>query len=111
MWDVVKIEVLLHMISSNKQRRRRGTRLLLEGKIVSLDGTTVIDVKIRDMSATGAILRIPPNVTLPESFSLLVVSDGKRYPAEKRWRKGERLVVQFVGEPRLTASRKGNTVI
>ena len=99
------------MISSNKQRRRRGSRLLLEGKIVSPDGTTVIDVKIRDMSATGAILRILPSVNLPENFSLLVVSDGKRYPAEKRWRKGERLVVQFVGEPRLTSSRKGNTAI
>jgi hypothetical protein len=99
------------MISSNKQRTRRGSRLLLEGKIVSRDGTSVIDVKIRDMSATGAILRIPPNVNLPESFSLLVVADGKRYPAEKRWRKGERLVVQFVGEPRLTSTRKGNTAI
>jgi hypothetical protein len=99
------------MISSNKQRTRRGSRLLLEGKIVSRDGTTVIDVKIRDMSATGAILRIPPNVNLPENFSLLVVSDEKCYPAEKRWRKGERLVVQFVGEPRLTSSRKGNTAI
>ena len=108
MWDVVKIEVLMHMISSNKQRRRRGSRILLEGKIVSLGGTIVIDVKIRDMSATGAILRMPLNVNLPENFSLLVVADGKFYPAEKRWRKGERLVIQFVGEPRLTASRKGN---
>ena len=98
MWDVVKIEVLMHMISSNKKRRRRGTRILLEGKIVSLGGTTVIDVKIRDMSASGAILRMPLNVNLPEKF----------YPAEKRWRKGERLVIQFSGEPRLTASGKGN---
>ena len=94
------------MIYSNKQRKRRGSRLLLEGKIVSRDGTTVIDVKIREISATGAILRMPPNVNLPEDFSLLVVSDGKRYPAEMRWRKGERLAVHFVGEPRLTLSRK-----
>ncbi len=95
------------MISSNKKHKRRGSRLLLEGKIVSRDGTTVIDVKIRDISANDAILRIPPNVNLPENFSLLVVSDGKRYPVEKRWRKGERLMVQFVGEPRLALSRKG----
>lgn len=107
MWDVVKIQVLRHMIYSNKQRKRRGSRLLLEGKIVSRDGTTVIDVKIRDISATDAILRIPPNVNLPENFSLLVVSDGKRYPVEKHWRKGERLMVQFGGAPRLTFSRKG----
>lgn len=111
MWDVVKIEVFKHMISSNKQRRRRGSRLLLDGKIVSHDGTTIIDVKIREMSATGAILRIPSNVNLPENFSLLVVSDGNLYPAKKRWRKGERLELQFVGEPRLTSSRKGITAI
>ena len=99
------------MIYSNKQRKRRGSRLLLEGKIVSRDGTTVIDVKIRDVSPTGAILRMPPYVYLPENFSILVVSDGKRYPVEKHWRKGERLMVQFVGEPHLTLSRKGYTAI
>lgn len=96
------------MISSNKQRRRRGSRILLEGKIVSLDGATVIDVKIRDMSAAGATLRVPLDLNVPEKFNLLVVSDGKRYPAEKRWRKGERLVVKFAREPRPTALRKGN---
>ena len=87
------------MISSNKHRRRRGSKVLLEGKIVSLDGTA-IDVKIRDLSSTGAILRIPLNVKLPESFNLLVVSDGTLHPAEKRWRKGERVVVKFVRQPR-----------
>ena len=111
MWDVVKIEVSSHMISSNKQSRHRGSRLLLDGKIVSLDGTIVIDVKIREMSATGAILRIPPNENVPENFHLQVVSGGKLYPAEKRWRKGERLVVKFVDERRLTSSHKGNTAI
>ena len=108
MWDVVKIEVLVHMISSNKQRARRGSRVLLEGRIVSLGGTTVTEVKIRDISATGAILRIPLNVTLPECFSLLVVADGKYYTAEKRWRKGERLVIKFMRKPGLTLSPKGN---
>jgi hypothetical protein len=111
MWDVVKIEVYTHMISSNKQRKCRGSRLLLDGRIVSLDETTFIDVKIRKISATGAILRIPPNVNVPEKFHLDVVSDGRRYPAEKRWRKGERLVVKFVGELRTASSHKGNRAI
>jgi hypothetical protein len=101
----------MHMISSNKQRKRRGSRVLLEGRIVSRDGTTAIDVKIRDISPTGALLRLPSNVNLPENFSLLVVSDGMLYPAKKRWRKGERLELQFVGEPRFTAPRKGNTAV
>jgi hypothetical protein len=50
-------------------------------------------------------------LNIPEKFSLLVVSDGKSYPAEKRWRKGERLVVKFVRAPRLPASRKGNMTV
>jgi hypothetical protein len=99
------------MISSNKPRTRRGSRVLLEGKIVSRDGTTVIDVKIRDIGAKGALLRMPSNVNLPENFSLLVVLDGMLYPAKKRWRKGERLELLFVGEPRFTAPRKGNTAV
>ena len=86
------------MISSNK-RIPRGARVLLDGKIVSADGSGV-DVKIRDISATGAILRVPLNVKLPESFNLLIVSDGTLRPAEKRWRKGERVVVKFVRKPR-----------
>ena len=98
------------MISSNKHRRRRGSKVLLEGKIVSRDGT-VIDVKIRDLSATGAILRLPPSVKLPESFSILVVSDGTLRPAEKRRRKGERLVIQFVGELHPPTRRKGKMAI
>jgi transcriptional regulator of acetoin/glycerol metabolism len=99
------------MISGNKPRTRRGSRVLQNGRIVSRDGTTVIDVKIREISATGAILRIPPNVNFPENFYLQVVADGMRYPAEKRWRKGERLVVKFVREPRSTGPRKGSTAI
>jgi len=98
--------MLVQMISGNKPRTRRGSRVLMEGRIVSRDGVTVIDVKIREISATGAILRIPPNVNFPENFYLQVVADGMRYPAEKRWRKGERLVVKFVRQPSFTSQRK-----
>jgi hypothetical protein len=93
LWDVVKIEVLMHMIYGNKPR---GSRVLLEGQIVSRDKRTVIDVKIRDIDEYGAILRMPSDTKLPESFSLLIVSDGTLYPARKRRRKGERLELQFV---------------
>ena len=98
LWDVVKIEVLMHMIYGNKPRMRRGSRVLLEGQIVSRDKRTVIDVKIRDIDEYGAILRMPSHIKLPEKFCLLIVSDGKLYPARKRRRKGERLELQFVGD-------------
>ena len=105
LWDVVKIEVLMHMIYGNKPRMRRGSRVLLEGQIVSRDKRTVIDVKIRDIDEYGAILRMPSDIKLPENFSLLVVSDGRVYPARKRRRKGERLELQFIGEMISRSSR------
>jgi hypothetical protein len=95
------------MISSNKKRRRRSSKVFLQGKIVSLDGTVFIDVKVRDLNSTGAILRIPPNAKIPESFGLLIISDGTFRPVEKRWRKGERVVVRFSGEPPLVSPSTG----
>ena len=85
-WDVVKIEVLMHMIYGNKPRMRRWSRVLLEGQIVSHDKRTVIDVKIRDIDECGAILRMLTDVKLPKNFSLVMVSDGRVYPARKRRR-------------------------
>jgi hypothetical protein len=108
LWDVVKIEVLMHMIYGNKPRMRRGSRVLLEGQIVSRDKRTVIDVKIRDIDEYGAILRMPSDINLPENFSLLIVSDGTIYPARKRRRKGERLELQFVSDFTVKESQKGN---
>jgi hypothetical protein len=108
LWDVVKIEVLMHMIYGNKPRMRRGSRVLLEGQIVSRDKRTVIDVKIRDIDEYGAILRMPSDIKLPENFSLLIVSDGTLYPARKRRRKGERLELQFVGDFTVKNPRRGN---
>ena len=98
LWDVVKIEVLMHMIYGNKPLMRRWSRVLLEGQIVSRDKRTVIDVKIRDIDEYGAILRMPSDIKLPENFSLFVVADGRVYPARKRRRKGERLELQFIGD-------------
>ena len=95
------------MISSNKKRRRRSSKVFLQGKIVSPDGTVSIDVKVRDLSSTGAILRLPLNAKIPESFNLLIVSDGRLRPVEKRWRKGDRVVVKFSVEPRLASPRIG----
>jgi diguanylate cyclase (GGDEF)-like protein/PAS domain S-box-containing protein len=91
--------------TENNQRRHPRQRVLKDGKIISANLSCVMDVKIRDMSASGALIRIPANCTLPESFSLLIVSDKKLYSAAVRWRKGEIIGIEFVGEPRTSALR------
>ena len=93
----------------NNQRRHPRQRVLKDGKIISANMSCVIDVKIRDMSAGGALIRIPANCTLPESFSLLIVSERKLYHAALRWRKGETIGIELIGEPRMSALRTTNS--
>jgi EAL domain-containing protein (putative c-di-GMP-specific phosphodiesterase class I) len=93
--------------SENNQRRHPRQRVLKDGKIISANMSCVTDVKIRDMSASGALIRIPTGTNLTESFSLLIVSERKLYSAAVRWRKGETIGIEFVGEPRTSALRIG----
>ena len=93
------------MSFENEQRKQRRQRVLKEGKIVSSDMNRVIDVKIREMSESGALVHLPANVVLPDNFNLLIVSERLLYPAEMRWRKGEAMGLEFNGEPRPSALR------
>jgi hypothetical protein len=95
------------MSYENEHRKHHRQRVLKEGKIVSSDMNRVIDVKIRDMSASGALVHLPGNVVLPDNFNLLVVFEQLLYPATMRWRKGEAMGLEFTGEPRPSAVRIG----
>jgi hypothetical protein len=95
------------MSYENEHRKHRRQRVLKEGKIVSSDMNRVIDIKIRDMSESGALVHLPANVVLPDNFNLLIVSEKLLYPAVARWRKGEAMGIEFVGEPRPSALRIG----
>jgi hypothetical protein len=93
------------MSFENEQRKQRRQRVLKEGKIVSSHMDRVIDVKIRDMSESGALVHMPANVVLPDNFNLLIVSERLLYPAVMRWRKGDAMGLEFTDEPRPSALR------
>jgi hypothetical protein len=95
------------MSYENEHRKHRRQRVLKDGKIVSSDMNTLIDVKIRDMSASGALVNLPTNVVMPDKFNFLIVSERLLYPAIVRWRKGEAMGIEFTGEPRPSALRVG----
>ncbi len=71
----------MHTSYENEQRKQRRQRVLKDGKIVSSDMNSLIDVKIRDVSAGGALVNLPANVVMPDKFNFLVVSDRLLYPA------------------------------
>jgi len=78
-------------------RRNRRHRVLKQGKVISVDKTTVIDVMIRNMSAAGLRVQIPMSVVLPPDFGILIISESLFYPVAMRWRKGDFMGVEFVG--------------
>ena len=85
------------MDDSDSNRKHRRSRAFKEGQIVFNSGSSLIDCVIRDRSESGARLRVPAATVLPDSFSLLVISEGRMYPSEIRWRIGEEVGLLFVG--------------
>jgi hypothetical protein len=63
-------------------------------------------VRIRDLSASGALVEVPVATKLPSSYGFLVVSESKIYPAITRWRRGNRLGMEFTGPPKTANLRK-----
>ena len=90
----------------SEQRRQPRRKVLKDGKIVSATLHGAIDVRIRDLSATGALIEIAVATEIPPTYGLLVVWEGKIYPAATRWRRGSRLGMEFTGPPKSAALRK-----
>lgn len=90
----------------NQNRKAPRRRVLKDGKIVSANLHAAIDVRIRDMSASGALIEIPFATELPNAYGFLVVSESRIYPAITRWRRGNRLGMEFTGPPKAANLRK-----
>jgi len=52
---------------------------------------------MRNQSKSGAELKVPADAPLPPSFQLYVPVDGVAYDCVLRWRRNERVGVEFVG--------------
>jgi hypothetical protein len=79
-------------MADNRGNRRQ--RSLKSGKITFGNGSFVIDCVIRNFSDTGAQLKVPTTVPIPDSFDL-IESTGKRRRAVVVWRKADLIGVNF----------------
>ena len=93
-------------VTEQRARKDQRRRVLKDGKIVSPTLHGAIDVRIRDLSLSGALLDLEPTMPVPPTFGLLVVSESKVYPAVTRWRRGERVGLEFTGPPKPATLRK-----
>ena len=71
-------------------------RTLLRGRICWGPHAAIsTDCTIRDISETGAQLRVPATQALPNEFALIHVLDGIAYQATLAWRRGDLAGVHF----------------
>ena len=70
------------------------TRVLLGGRIVYGQDFTC-ECTIRDLSETGARLRLPASAGVPDSFTLIDLLHGQAYAARVAWRREDAVGVAF----------------
>lgn len=79
----------------NKRRQQR-QRTLRPGKIIYHNRTCVADCQIRDVSATGARIRVASTSHLPNHFELVVAGVPQPHLCEVRWRSPIEMGLKFI---------------
>jgi hypothetical protein len=85
-------------------------RMLKAGQIAYNDRHVTIGCTVRDMSATGARLRVEGSVTAPDTFELLIGLDGLEANCQVVWRSGTDVGVKFLGAPRTVAAKRTQVI-
>ena len=85
-------------------------RVLKAGIAASNDRHLTTPCTVRDLSATGARLRIEGSRTVPDTFELIIELDGLEANCQVVWRKGGEVGVKFVGAPRTVAAKRAQVV-
>lgn len=77
------------------ERAGKRHRVVQQGRIV-LGPERLVGCVIRDLSRTGAKLRVAPEIGLPETFSLVIAAhDLRTLTVRLRWRRGDFAGVTF----------------
>ena len=99
-FDLISLLGMTSVVRHGEGRKEQRKKALKDGKLISADMATMIDVKIRDLSAAGARVETSGPIKLPENLSLLIVSEKLIYGVLIRWRKGNLIGLEFKGKPR-----------
>jgi len=82
-------------------KREHRPRVLKGATIITGIQNSEVSCTLRNQHAGGAELKIPLEARVPDRFLLYVPLDGIAYRCEVRWRRNDRIGVQFTGtEPK-----------
>jgi hypothetical protein len=82
-----------------EERRKEPRQRTLKGaKIVFHDHRTVLDCTARNLTEEGASLVVGNTVSLPDTFKLTIPADKFERSCRIRWRRGDRVGVEFISK-------------
>lgn len=89
-------------VSPEEFRRAPRQRTLRSGRVALNKVFSTIDVVVRDLSETGAKIRLAQPTVLPKTFSLIIfdanTSTYATYPAKPVWQRGIDVGVEFIAD-------------
>lgn len=83
-------------LRSVDRRREPRLRVYRRGQIVIPHLNATIDCIVRDMSKSGARLRVDTPFVIPQEFELAIIGEHSRRSVELRWQKGNDFGVVYV---------------
>jgi PilZ domain len=85
-------------------------RVLKAGVVAYNDRHVSLPCAVRDLSATGARVRVEGSVSAPDTFELIIDIDGFEANCQVVWRKGNEIGVHFLGAPRMVAPKRAQVI-
>jgi hypothetical protein len=82
-------------MAATLDRRARRSRTFLSAKIIMPNGNSVIDCVVRDVSRSGARIKVDEVAVVPAQFGLLIGSENQRERCRVVWRRPTEIGVTF----------------
>lgn len=85
-------------------------RVLKTGIVACNERRLTMSCTVRDISATGARLRVEGSLTLPDLFELIIEMDGLEADCQVVWRKANEAGVKFLAAPRKVTAKRPQVI-
>ena len=90
----------------DEARRLPRRRVLKAGIIASNDRHLTVACTVRDLSETGARVKVEGTLTIPDTFELIIEVEGLEANCEVAWRARNEVGVRFLGSPRKVTAKR-----